>query len=365
MHPSKLRITPLQLAMLLIPGIASTAILGLPAVTVTFARQDAWLAPLAAAPAAALVIWIAGRLAQRFPGETFIEYAPRVLGTVPGKIAGFLLFWYFFHLDAAIAREYADFLIATTIPRTPLAAILAISALVTGLAVRYGPEILGRLGELFTPGAIVTVLLVIALTAPQMDLHLLQPSLEYGIQPVLTAALATQAFMGQFVLLLVLLPSVNRLSDGIRASYWALAAIAFAVTLVTLAALAAFGPMASRFTWPFLKVARIATIGPIVARIDPLVIALWIGGCNLKIAVHLYAATVCFAQLFGLRDYRPLVLPMAALLAAYAVGHFENFVEHGYMLTYFWPPYTQLFHLVIPGMVLAVAAARRMGVRQR
>src|SRR5690606_40507331 len=80
MHPSKLRITPLQLAMLLIPGIASTAILGLPAVTVTFARQDAWLAPLAAAPAAALVIWIAGRLAQRFPGETFIEYAPRVLG---------------------------------------------------------------------------------------------------------------------------------------------------------------------------------------------------------------------------------------------------------------------------------------------
>jgi len=54
------------------------------------------------------------------------------------------------------------------------------------------------------------------------------------------------------------------------------------------------------------------------------------------------------------------VLPMSALVAVYAVGHLENTVEHNQMLSYFWPPYTQLFQLVLPTLVLAVAALRGM-----
>ena len=361
MHPSEARITPFQLAMLLIPGIASTAVLGLPATTFGFAQQDAWLAPVIAAPAAVLAIWIAGRLARRFPGETFVEYAPKVLGTVPGKIAAALLWWYFFHLDAIVTREFGDFLIATSLARTPQGLIVGTGAIVAALAVRYGPEILGRLGELFTPIAAFAFVAVILMAVPNMEFAHMLPVFENGFRPVLSAAFVAQAFLGQFVLLTILLPSVSNLNHGLRASYTALTAIVLVVTVVSVASIAAFGPITGHLTWPFFKVARIASIGPVLSRIDPVVIGLWIGGTNLKMALHLYAATVCFAQLFELSDYRPIVLPMAALVAAYSTGHVLNSVEHGHMLSFFWPPYTQVFQLLIPAIVLAVAALRGLG----
>lgn len=356
------RMSGYQLAMLLIPGIASTAFLGLPASTAAFAMQDAWLAPFAALPATALTIWIACRLAAMFPGESFAQYAPKVLGRIPGKVATFLLFWYFFHLGAAIAREFGDFLVATTLPRTPVSLILGVTAAVTALAVRSGPEILGRIGELFTPIAVVMILVVIAMAYSHLDFTMLQPVLEHGLRPVLTSGFLTQAFLGQFVLLVVLLPSVNQLKEGIRASYFALAFVCLSLSLVSAVAIASFGPITPRFTWPFFKVARMASIGPVLARIDPLVIGFWIGGTCLKYAVHLYGAVLCFAQGVGLSNWRALSLPMSALITAYAIGHFDNFVEHIHMLAYFWPPYTQLFQLLIPALVLVVAQVRRPGV---
>lgn len=363
MRPAETKISPFQLAMLLIPGIGSTAILGLPGTTATFARQDAWMAPLVAFPASALVIWLCGRLAARFPDETFVEYAPKVLGRIPGKLCGLLLFWYFFHLDAAISREFAGFLVAAAHPRTPMVLAVGLAGFAAAVAVRHGPEILARLGELFTPGAVVLLLVIVGMAYSSTDANLLKPVLENGLRPVLASGLITQAFTGQVILLAVLLPSVTRRDQGVKASYAALGVIVAALTLVSIVSLSVFGPITDKFLWPFFKVARIAKFGQVLARIDPLVIGFWMGGSCFKLAVHLYAAVVTFAQVFGLRDWRPLVFPMSALVSAYAAGHLQNFVEHGHMLAYFWPPYTQFFQLVLPAVVLIVAAIRGVGVR--
>ncbi|HEY8417846.1 MAG TPA: endospore germination permease [Limnochordales bacterium] len=358
MHTTKARMNPWQLAMLLIPGIGSAAVLGLPSTTATFARQDAWMAPLVALPLSALTIWLCDRLAARFPEQTFAEYAPRVLGWLPGKLCGLLLFWYFFHLDAVITRQFADFLVAAAHPRTPVVLVAGLGGFAAAVAVRHGPEILARLGELFTPVAFVLVLAIVGLAYSSMDASLVKPVLENGWGPVLASGFITQAFTGQFVLLLVLLPSVNGLRSAVKASYAALIVIVATLTLVSFVSLSVFGPITASFVWPFFKVARVASFGAVLARIDPLVLGFWVGGSCLKMAVHLYAAVVTFAYTLGLRHWRPLVFPMAALMTAYAIGHLNNVVEHGRMLAYFWPPYTQVFHLALPALVLMVAAAR-------
>lgn len=344
--------------MLLIPGIGATALLGLPSATATFARQDAWLAPLAALPPAILVIWVCGRLAARFPEETFAEYAPKVLGRLPGKLCGLLLFWYFFHVDSVISREFADFLIATAHPRTPMPLAVGVAMFAAAVAVRHGPEILARLGELFAIPSVLLVLLIIGLAYDNIDPFLLQPVLENGWGPVLASGFITQTFTGQFVLLLVFLPAVKGLQAGVRASYGALATIVVTLVVVSAVTISVFGPLTASFHWPFFKVSRIGSFGIVLARVDPLVTGFWVAGSCFKLAVHLYATVITFAHVFGLRDWRPLVLPMAALVSAYGVGHLDSFVEHAYMLSYFWPPYTQLFQLVLPSLVLLIAAVR-------
>lgn len=362
MHPKETKITPLQLAILLIPGIGSTAVLGLPAMTAFFARQDAWLAPLLALPGSCLVIWLCGRLAVRFPEQTFAEYAPKALGTVPGKLCGLLLFWYFFQIVSVVSREFADFLVATAHPRTPLVLVVGLGGFAAAVAARHGPTILARLGELFTPLAIVLVLIIIGMASSSMDTNLLKPALENGWRPVLTSAFVAQTFFGQMVLLAVLLPSVARADRGVTAGYAAAAFIAAGLTAVTVVTISVFGPLTDRFIWPFYKVARIASFGEVLVRIDPLVVAFWVPGTCLKLALHLYAAVLTFARTLGLKHWQPLVFPMSALASAYAVGYLDSLVEHLHMLAYFWPPYLQLFQVVLPALVLFVAALRRVGV---
>lgn len=358
MHPRETKISPWQLAMILIPGIGSTALPSFPSATAVFARQDAWLAPLVALPFSAFVIWVCGRLASRFPEETFAEYAPKVLGTVPGKLCGLLLFWYFFHVDAAIAREFADFLIATAHPRTPMPLAVGLAMFATAIAVRHGPEILARLGELVIFPSVFLVLLIIGLAYDNIDPYLLQPVLENGWRPVLMSAWLSHYFTGHLVLLVVLFPAVRGLQAGIKASYGALATIVAALVLVSAVSISVLGPLTSSYYWPFFKVSRVGSFGAVLARLDPLVTGFWVAGSCFKLAVTLYAAVITFAHIFGLRDWRPLVLPLAALMAAYAVGHMDNLVEHQHMLIFFWPPYTQVFQLVLPALVLLVAAVR-------
>lgn len=363
MHPREAKLSPFQLVMLLVPGIAATALLGLPGTNAIYAQQDAWMAPLVALPASILVIWICGRLAARFPDETFAEYAPKVLGTVPGKLCGFLLFWYFFHIAAAVSREFADFLIATAHPRTPIAFVVGMAGLATAIAIRHGPEVLARFSELFTPAALSLIVLIIVMAYSSTDLNQLRPVLENGWRPVLASGFITQASMGQMVLLLVLLPSASRVDQGIKAGYAALAVIAAILVAGSLSSISVFGPITDNLTWPFFKVARVGSVGKVLTRIDPLVVGFWVGACCIKLAAHLYAAVITFAQVFGLSDWRPLIVPMSALVSAYAAGYLDSFTEHQYMLAYFWPPYTLLFHIVLPVLVLIVASVRRIGAK--
>lgn len=365
MHPREAKITPYQLALLLIPGISSTAIIILPASMATFAQQDAWLGPLVALPINGLIVWIAGRLARRFPGETFIEYAPRVLGRVPGKIAGLLVFLYFFQISATIGREFSDFLVTTTMSRTPLPLVLGLAAFVTAMGVRYGPEALGRVSELFVPLSVLLIIVIIAMSYSHLDFTLLQPVGEYGFRPLLDAAFICQSFLGQLVMLLFLLPSVESTGDGVRAGYVALGVTVLTFSLVTATSIAALGPITPQFNWPFLKVARMASIGPVLTRIDPLMVGFWIGSTCMKLALHLYVAVISLTQLLGLSDFRRIVFPVAALVAVYGVGYVRNMAEQEYMLAYFWPPFTLIFQLGIPALVLIVAVLRGSGKEER
>lgn len=365
MQPNQTQITPWQLAMLMIINITSTALLLLPGSVATFALRDAWLAPIVAAPVGALVVWIAASLSKRFPGETLAQYAPKIIGNVPGKLVGLLFAWYFFHLASLLAREFSDFLVATTLPKTPVSVMLALTLLASALAVRLGPELLGRLSELFTPFALVVAALILVITFQKVNFDLLLPFMEFGPLPMIRAGFITQGFIGEMVALTVLFASVTSLGKGVRASYMALVVITLVLSATSVVTIGTFGDLTDRFTYPFFAVARIARIGPILARIDPLVIGLWIGGVALKLTVFFYASVITLAQVLGLKEYRPLCLPMAGLIGTYSVAQMVSSADFVTLVAYVWPVYAPIFNWVLPAILLIVATARKLGKAEK
>lgn len=62
-------------------------------------------------------------------------------------------------------------------------------------------------------------------------------------------------------------------------------------------------------------------------RIEALIILIWIAGVYLKISFSHYLSAVSLQQVFGLKGYRPLLAPLAALIVVLSVFFFENILE--------------------------------------
>ena len=79
--------------------------------------------------------FIAYFLHRRFPGETVIQYCPRILGWFGKGIAVIFLLTYI-HANSFVIRIYADFVNGVFLRETPQAVVMGGMALLCAAAVR-------------------------------------------------------------------------------------------------------------------------------------------------------------------------------------------------------------------------------------
>lgn len=72
--------------------VGATAVVSLPSIAATYAKQDAWLTEIIATILGIIVILLVTELGRRFPGKTIIEYLQTILGIWIGKAVGFLFY---------------------------------------------------------------------------------------------------------------------------------------------------------------------------------------------------------------------------------------------------------------------------------
>jgi len=353
-----------QAIALMLSVVLPTAILIVPAITVKNARQDAWLAVLAATVMALVIVRLVVSLSLRFPGKTLCEYAEDILGKVLGKIVCLLYIWLFFlYAGSGVVREFGFFLVTVLMPDTPKLVFAITVVAVAAYAVRNGLEVLCRFNWLFIP---VTGLLAIIflLAAPEMQVARLLPVLDTGLLPIMKSSVTPTMWLGEIVLLAMLIPYLNKPQEAHRVAMLSVLFSGFLLTVSTLEALLVFGPdLTVSWVYPIYNVIRIISIANFLERLESILVVFWVLGGIVKIGVFYYVAVLGSAQCFGLRDYRPLVLPVGLILVGMAnFMHGENQVDITYYITNAEVPFMLLvFEVGLPLLLLTVALARGKG----
>lgn len=90
---------------LLVNLVGTTGVFFVASPACKIARQDGWMAPIIAALFGAYAVYIVYRLGMLFPGKTFMEFLPSILGKAAGKILGIAYVLYFFLLISSVIRE--------------------------------------------------------------------------------------------------------------------------------------------------------------------------------------------------------------------------------------------------------------------
>lgn len=350
------RISSYQTVLMLVNLVSATAIMFVPAVASQMAGRDAWLAPvLTGALAGIYQAFLIGAMGRRFPGQTLIQYLQTVLNLWPGKIVGFLYLFFFLHTNSLIIREFGELLASTIMPRTPVALFNVIILLLCAYAVRGGLEVLARTIETTIPFVIFSFLVVIVLAARDMNFNNLLPFLENGLMPIIMASQTPFAWLGEVIVLTMFLPYLVRPEEGKRCAIAAQIILALLIGSNAFVITAVFGPDVARLVFPTFSLAREVST---TFRLDAIAVMVWIISLYGKIALFYYVIVLGTAQLFNLRDYRSIIIPIGVIMAILSILAAENVRELVVHISKFWPIFAYIFEYIIPTGLLFIAAIR-------
>lgn len=356
------RITYKQLIFLIFISRIIIPITYLPALNEPPANQDIWLSELLFFPLQLLLALPIYFLWKRFPNQTIIQYSQTIFGKL-GKVLGVLFVWYFLHFTALALSQYSFFLTTAVMPETPVLFFTLTLVLVSAYATYKGLEVIGRLSELFTPLVMFAIITIFFLLTKDMNLKILTPVLEKGILPVFQGGLIYTTLSIEVLELSMLLPYLNNPKKIKTVFFLSFALVSLYFVLITLSVIMVLGlAEAQSRTFPFFSVIRLVNVGDFLERIESVHMAIWTLGAFIKITLNFYLAVLGLSQIFNLKEYRPLILPIGTILIPLSLLVGPSIVELREFLSYkTFAPYSYFFILFLPSLLLLTAIVRKKG----
>ncbi|MBB6283229.1 GerAB/ArcD/ProY family transporter [Geobacillus subterraneus] len=353
------KITPVQMAMLLYAVITPTAVLLVPGAIARHAKQDMWLSPFWASLIGFLTVYIVVQLHRLYPNKTLIQYSTDIAGTFVGKMVGLIFILSHLHGAGLVIRAYAEFIVGHFLHHTPLSFVMGTMGVVCAVAVRSGIDVLGRLAQILVPVVMIWFVIIVLLLLPDMDLRNMLPVLEDGIWPSVKGSIILQGWFSQCVFMSFFLPYMTNRDHGQKWGNIAVIATMMTLWATLLMTLFVLGNIAEDFLYPVMDAVRYTSIADFLEHVEVIVMAFWVVGAFLKIAVFFYAVVVSLAQWIGMSEYKPLVFPVGFMLFFVSIWAARDVVELGRFVGTVNAFYILFTETIIPLLLLLIAKRQK------
>ncbi|MGG1553360.1 GerAB/ArcD/ProY family transporter [Paenibacillus ferrarius] len=358
------KISGMQLGLLQFTFIMSTIILTIPRIMVSFAKQDAWIAVLPSTVTGFISIGVMISLAKRYPGLTIIQYSSLILGKWIGKLLGMYYIYFWFMSISAITKQHTFFISTLLLPNSPPIVGSFTILFLAALAVIAGIEVIARSNEFLTILMLILVFPLLLLSINEADPGQLKPILGDGLFPVFQAAITPAgSFMNQLFILGWLLPYLNQPKKAAKVSIFALLGIFLLVFGIVILTIMVLGPLTGKLNYSFLSVIQYSAIEGSFERLEAIAVAMWVMGTFVKIALSLFILSLSISHVFGIRNYREFVYPLALLSVIGSAWIFKDVTGLYEYLSLSYPIGGLVSQSLIPLVLLAVDTLKKNAKR--
>ncbi|MBW7474256.1 spore germination protein [Paenibacillus oenotherae] len=341
-----------------------SAILTVPSGIVALAQQDAWIAALIGLAIGIVLIGMYILLAKQHPNKSLVEMMDVLMGKWLGRLIALLFVVSYFLLGpCAVLSILGNFLTTQMMPETPMVSLNILITAVVIMGGYLGIEVLARSSELIIPwGALLFFAFIVLVSFDIKPLNL-QPVLENGIAPLGPAVLS---FLGTVflpnIILLMIIPHVNN-EDNEAGRALLIGSIIGCVVMIIIIIMTimVFGPgFTARSMYPTYSLARKISIGNFLQRIEAIIATIWFISLYFRVTIYVYVLSVALAQIFNLKDYRPLLMPLGMLLVVLSQFIYPNIPYEQESDARTWVPFTIIFGLFLPLLLLCLRGFRNM-----
>ncbi|WP_310360781.1 GerAB/ArcD/ProY family transporter [Neobacillus drentensis] len=286
------------------------------------AKQDAWISFLLAAILGTLIVFVSSKAALLYPGKTLIEYSKLIFGKWLGIliVIVYLIQWY--SVIADILREFAEFTITILLPTTPLW-VLVLTMLLLLIYITYsgGIEGIGRCSEVFGPIILLSVFILLILSVSIFNYKNFLPVFsDTGFVPILKGTLHPLSFLGESVMMLMLLSFMDQPNKGPKRAVWGIAAASCLVSTVAIWVLLILGPeIASKLRHPAFDAVSYVTVMDFIQNLEILAVLVWLLSVFIKLSLYFFLANYGTAQLLHIKNWRKLIWVTSAFFFVLAV----------------------------------------------
>ncbi|MBE1445633.1 GerAB/ArcD/ProY family transporter [Paenibacillus sp. OAS669] len=276
----------------------------------------AWLSVLLGACLSLLITYFSYSLAKRRPDQYFVYYGRGILTKwIHYPLVVFITICLLF-ITAFILHDLEDFIIQVYLPATPNWAIAVLFGVCFAVAVRCGIETIFRCAQGIFFISILGLLATPFFVKKEMDVDMAVAFINrFDFAQVWNGMWANASLYGETAFILYLFPKIGNPGKTMRTISGATFTATVVILMNILPAMLIFGPnLMANMTYPELELIRYIHGSTFFENLDPVLIALWITGLFIKISFLMYLIVMNLAQLFSLKDHKPLTLSTAILI---------------------------------------------------
>lgn len=350
------KISGTQLTLLVIGLCLDAAVMYPPA---QMAGTDAWIAVAIGYSLASLLGLIFVKLSTLFRGMTFVEICIDVYGPLLGKIISGLFLFYLIHAASIVIFEFISFFSSVMFINTPVTVLTGMLLLVCLSAVRNGIEVIARCASILVPSMLLLVVVTIVLLSMEMNLDNLLPFFEDGINRVLVGAHQAVFFpFGETVVFLMVFPALNKVGES-KMLIKGIVLAGLTLTFSMLRNILVLGRITDLVVYPSYLAVRQMHIAEVLTRMEVIVVLNFMAMGFIELAILLYGASLGTAQLFRLKTYLPVVLPIGIITGVLSFNGFSTYAEAAKFRDSAALIYRPIFEFLLPATTLVLALIKR------
>ncbi|NLF28214.1 MAG: endospore germination permease [Clostridiales bacterium] len=342
--------------MLIMFNFGSSVVMGVS----TEAAQDGWAALLMSVAFTLPVIIMYGRIAELNPGMGLFDAIEAQLGKVAGKVAAALLTWYALHLCALVLRNFSEFIQISSLLDTPQLPVMVVMMLTVSYLAKLGCKALGKWALATLPVVLFIVVLTVVLSINVMKFENILPVFEHSLGVIAEDAFKIFSFpLCETVLFLSVADGLLKTDNPKNIYVFGTLFSSGVLLVIILRNLFVLGAeVVETEYFPSYSAARIINLGDFISRIEGSISINFILAGITKITVCLIAAGKGLSRLFGIDDYRQMVIPTAFLVVALATIVYGNTMEMFAFIKYY-AFYAMPFEVVLPASVWIASEIRK------
>lgn len=309
-----------QAVVILVNYILAVGILTLPRTAAEKVKTpDVWITVIIGGLIAMVAGIIMVKLSQQFPGKTFYQYSPEIVGKWMGALLSLLIVGYFVIMASFEVRVLGEITSFFLLEGTPGWAIIMPFMWVSIYLNLGGINSIARLFEIIFPITVFIFLLTSFMSIGIFELDNIRPVLGLGIMPVLKGIKTTTLAYSGFEIMLILLAFMKKPLQAVKVVLigTAIPLVFYVITVVMVIGAFSVDGVGMR-TWPSIDLMRSFEIpGLIFERFESLLLVIWIMQIFATYTICYYAASLGLAQLFNKNSHSFMygLLPIIYIIA--------------------------------------------------